>query len=79
MFLLEPIQYEEFQKLIKEAHMICSPKYGYMILIDKENPYKKTPFDFPKECRVFLKQFQKGKMLKLEEGSEVSLVAFILK
>ena len=68
---MEVLSHQEAKKMMREAQMICSLQHGYMVHVSKENPYKKTTFEFPSESTCWLEEHDLGKILKIEVVEQV--------
>ena len=75
---MKTVSQTEAKEIIREANMICSMEHGHMVLVSKENPYKKVSFDFPSESTCWVEEHETGKVLKIEVEKKVTLVAFSL-
>lgn len=76
---MDLINHDEFNELLKEASVICSPYYGQIICFNSENPFKKTPMALKEGCQTYFSKGEYGAILKILENDEVSLFAFVLK
>jgi len=73
------IEHEEFQQLMKKAHLICSTEHGHFIALERKNPYQKAPFIVPKEAETYYEESLYGKMLKMVLNNQILVTAFILR
>jgi len=72
---MEKVSEAFFCTKIKEATLICSPQYGYLLALNKNNPYQQKRFVSPDNCCYFYVEKKHGFVLKLVQNKIVLLVA----
>jgi len=72
---MEEVSEEFFCAKIKEATLICSPQYGYLLALNRDNPYQFTRFVPPDNCCYFYVEKKHGFVLKLVQNKIVLVMA----
>lgn len=75
---LRKVDEKFFCREIKNAHIICSSDYGYLISLFKDNPYQNKKFCPPENCNFFFWECEWGSVLKLEQDNRIKITAFHL-